>query len=178
MRTPGLATRYIRRSALNLILAAVLLSSPLLGQLQLPPTLQPWSRAASESADGFYYQPEIIGEDYPHATRAQVLRDIALARQVGAKALRFGVSWLETEPQAGQYDWSKLDVIINTAHQQGMPVIPYICYTPQWAATDPNNAEFWNLPPRNAEWFARFASEAATRYKGKVLAWGLWNEPD
>ena len=95
---------------------------------------------------------------------------------MGARALRFGVSWAETETSPGTYDWSKLDVIINTAHRLGMSVIPYFCYTPRWAAPEPS--DFWAQPPRDPNWFAAFAAAAASRYRGKVLAWGLWNEPD
>jgi len=177
MRGFTLLQRACNRLAV-LLLATALLDVSLFAQLQTPPALRPWSRAQSQTADGFYFQPEVIGEDFPHATRAQVLRDIALTREVGAKALRFGVSWLETEPEPGQYRWAKLDVIIHTAHEQGMPLIPYLCYTPRWAVANPKDADFWSLPPRDPEWFARFARAVATRYKGKVLAWGLWNEPD
>jgi len=160
------------------ILLALLLCQYSLAQLTFPEGLQAWSRSHSQTHDGFYYQPEVIGEDYPHATRAQVLEDISIAKAAGARALRFGVSWLETEPKHGQYDWRKLDIIINTAGQQAMPVVPYICYTPQWAATKPSSEDFWAQPPRKFAWFADFVRAAAARYKGKVLAWGLWNEPD
>jgi hypothetical protein len=167
----------LRRSAPAFVLA-VLLCQHSLAQLALPEGLRAWSRSHSQTQDGFYYQPEVIGEDYPHATRAQVLEDIAIAKAAGARALRFGVSWLETEPQHGKIDWRKLDLIIDTARQQGMAVVPYICYTPQWAARKPASEDFWAQPPRKFSWFADFVRAAAARYRGKVLAWGLWNEPD
>ncbi len=165
------------RPAILLLMIAVLLQ-PSLAQRAVPAGLQHWLRSASQSANGFYFQPEIVGEDYPTATRAQVANDIALARRAGARALRFGVSWVDSEPRPGEYDWSKLDIIINTVYQHGMPVLPYLCYVPRWASSAPQQENYWAFPPRNPEWFARFAAAAAARYKGKVLAWGLWNEPD
>jgi hypothetical protein len=171
---------FLRKSLwpVTLVFFLAILIAPLPAQTAAPARLQPWLRSASQTADGFYFQPEIIGEDYPTATAAQVENDIAIARRVGARALRFGVSWLETEPRPEKYDWSKLDIIIDTAYRQGMPVLPYICYVPRWASTGPQQKNFWALPPRESEWFARFVGAAAARYKGKVLAWGLWNEPD
>ena len=161
-----------------LLVLLVIFLQPCVGQQSVPPGLRPWSRSASQTPDGFYFQPEILGEDYTQVTPKQVLDDIAIARRVGARALRFGVSWHETEPRPGKYNWSKLDLIINITHQQGMAVLPYICYTPRWAAAKPADPEFWSQPPQKPQQFVAFARAAATRYKGKVLAWGLWNEPD
>lgn len=163
--------------SLILLLYAALLC-PAAAPGQKPSALQPWSRSMSQTSDGFYFQPEVVGEDYPSATSDQVLKDVAIARRVGARALRFGVSWLDTEPQPQSYDWSKLDTIINTAFQQHLPVIPYICYTPNWAASNRDDPDYWGQPPRDPQVFVRFVRAAVSRYKGKVLAWGLWNEPD
>ena len=167
---------HLRVFAASLLVAALLSSAA--AQLAPPPALRSWSRSASQDSAGFYFQPEILGEDYPTATAAQIQDDIAIARRVGARALRFGVSWLETEPEPGVYDWSKLDTLVNTAQKLSMPVLPYLCYTPQWASSNPDAADFWAWPPRNLESFAKFAAAAAVRYRGKVLAWGIWNEPD
>lgn len=171
-----LRSSYLRVFAASLLVAALLSSAA--AQLPQPPALRSWSRSASQDSAGFYFQPEILGEDYPTATAAQIESDIAVARRVGARALRFGVSWLETEPKPGIYAWSKLDTIIHTAQKLSMPVLPYLCYTPQWASSNPDAPDFWAWPPRNKESFAKFAAAAAARYRGKVLAWGIWNEPD
>ena len=169
---------WLRRRALAVALATLVLLQTGTAQLPLPPALRPWSRSAGQTSDGFYFQPEVLGEDYPQASRQQVLRDVEIARRAGARALRFGVSWLETEPEPGRFDWTKLDRIVAAAHAQGMPILPYLCYTPQWAAVDPKAQDFWAQPPRDPQLFANFAAAVAKRYRGQVLAWGLWNEPD
>ena len=168
----------LRRCRAIVVLLALALLPAAWAQAPLPPALRPWSRSASQTADAFYFQPEIVGEDYPQATAEQVARDLALVRRAGARALRFGVSWLETEPEPGHFDWSKLDILIGAAAQLNMPVLPYLCYTPKWAATEPDDRDFWAQPPKDPAAFARFAAAVATRYRGKVLAWGLWNEAD
>src|SRR5438874_9542815 len=148
MRNRLLQARY---SAIVFCLLAAISLQPCFGQAPQPHAFQAWSRSASQSTDGFYFQPDVIGEDYPQATRRRVLDDISLARRVGARALRFGVSWLDTEPEPQNFDWSKLDIIVDSAHQQHMAVIPYICYTPKWAASDPGNEDFWSYPPRDPQ---------------------------
>jgi hypothetical protein len=52
----------------------------------------------------------------------------------------------------------------------GIKLIPYVCYTPQWAATD-DGADFWRSPPRDPEDFARFMTTNVGRYKHAIHSW-------
>ena len=68
MRALSSVRWFCRQSISTLLFAAALLESSMLAQMPLPKALQPCSRAASQSAHGFYFQPEIIGEDSPRKT--------------------------------------------------------------------------------------------------------------
>jgi polysaccharide biosynthesis protein PslG len=137
-----------------------------------------WSRRSSQATAGYYDQPACLCEDYPAEDRTQerLDRDFAIIRWTGAKALRFGISWLDVEPERGVYDWTFWDTLINTAERNHIAVMPYVCYTPDWAAE--NEEDSWRRPPANPADFAQFMSVIAGRYRGKVFSWELWNEPD
>jgi hypothetical protein len=62
------------------------------------------------------------------------------------------------------------------AHQNGIQLIPYIAYTPRWAAAD--SKEFWKHPPRDPSWYGDFMYTIAARYRGRIGSWEIWNEPD
>lgn len=119
-------------------------------------------------------------EDYPEETRTleQARRDLEIARSAGATVLRVAFGWDAMEPARGVYDWSFWDEFVTMAVEEiGLRLIPYVCYTPQWAARD-DGPDFWRSPPRDPQDFARFMHAIVTRYRGAIDSWELWNEPD
>ena len=126
-----------------------------------------FSRAAQQDAAGFYLQPAGLCEDYPEETTTseKIAGDFDVLRGTGAKLLRFGVGWdgIETEP--GVYEWRMLDEIVATAERDGVTLLPYVCYTPEWAGSGADNT--WREPPRNLERFGSFMHALASRYRGR-----------
>lgn len=119
-------------------------------------------------------------EDYPEETRslAAARRDLAVARDAGARVLRVAFGWDAIEAEHGRYDWSFWDDFVRTATQDhGLTLIPYVCYTPRWAASDDGD-DFWRSPPRDPRDFEAFMRAIAARYRGKIHHWELWNEAD
>ncbi|HLV79296.1 MAG TPA: beta-galactosidase [Chthonomonadaceae bacterium] len=137
-----------------------------------------WSRQAQQDPQGFYDEPAGLCEDYPPESRtpAKVERDLAVMRQVGARVLRVGISWLDVESEPGKYDWRFWDLLVEKTRRAGVTLIPYVCYTPYWAAQRHDNS--WRQPPKDVATFGRFMYAIAHRYKGRILSWELWNEPD
>jgi hypothetical protein len=136
------------------------------------------SRAAGTDAEGFYHQPAGLCEDYPEETTTseKIQRDFAVLRETGSKLLRFGIGWDGIEEAPGDYNWRFWDEIIATAEREGVTLLPYLCYTPQWLASEPE--EFWRQPPRDPSRFGHFVETIVTRFRGRIHSWELWNEPD
>src|SRR5581483_2706612 len=90
--------------------------------------------------------------------------------------LRLGVGWdgIETSPE--HYDFHFWDRIVEAAAKAGVTILPYVCYTPEWASATKD--EFYHHPPRDSAMFGRFMRTIAAHYKGRVYSWELWNEPD
>ena len=67
-------------------------------------------------------------------------------------------------------------MLVRLAGEYHIVLAPYVCYTPEWLATQKEN--FWRQPPRDLKPFGAFVYAIARRYRGKVASWEIWNEPD
>jgi hypothetical protein len=83
------------------------------------------------------------------------------------------VIWPYVESAPGTYDWSVYDAIVAAAQQHQIKVLATILYTPAWATSYPT----WTGIPDATAWVS-FCTAAATRYRGSINYWGLWNEPN
>lgn len=102
--------------------------------------------------------------------------DIAGIAGVGAHWMRTAIRWDLVEPNsASSDDWTKADLIVGDAQKQGLTLILNITGTPPWArAPGAGTVEF----PPDLHTYATFAGKMAARYKGKVYAYELGNEPN
>ena len=167
---------------LLVLIAAALRTQPQTEQPQSTRTLPlnrfVESRHAGTDAAGFYYMPTAIGDDYFDGTSPieRVRRHFAVAKRAGVKYLRCAFSWDAIEKEHGKYDWRFWDNLVTSAEQNKIQVIPYVAYTPDWAARDAK--DFWKQPPRDPQVYADFMFAAAQRYRGRIHSWEIWNEPD
>lgn len=119
-----------------------------------------------------------IGDDYFDGTSSleRVRRHFKIAHELGVKYLRCGFSWNAIEKSQGVYDWRFWDILVQEAERAHIELMPYVAYTPQWAAG--STKEFWSQPPRSNDLYAEFMYQAASRYRGRIHSWEIWNEPD
>ena len=93
-----------------------------------------------------------------------------------------GDVWAEIEPQRGVYDWRNLDRDLYEAEAHGTQVLFTLGQTPLWASSDPTKPSVYGngrgAPPANVDDWKDFVHTAATRYKGRIHAYEVWNEPD
>jgi len=119
-----------------------------------------------------------IGDDYFDGTSsmARLRRHFSAAHRAGVQYLRCAFSWNGIEKTPGHYDWQFWDNLVALARQNHIQLIPYVAYTPEWAARDRN--DFWKQPPRDPMLYADFMYTIASRYRGRIQSWEIWNEPD
>ena len=106
------------------------------------------------------------------------IRQRALDRvaEMGFNWVKLQIRWSDFEPEAkGQYGqplgW--LDDAINDAHGRGIHVLLTVLGAPDWARADGTSGV---APPANPEDYADFIAFLSARYRGKVLAFEVWNE--
>ena len=94
-------------------------------------------------------------------------------------------AWLNIEPAQGQWDFSRLDAFVAKAQAHGTKhILLTLGGTPTWAAKQvrPTDAAWLGAgsasPPKDwADW-AEFVGKVAQRYKGRIDAYEIWNEPN
>jgi hypothetical protein len=123
---------------------------------------------------------------------AEADREIAQAKQLGARLVRIAVPWSVMEPRAaGQNEAAAVaytDRLTSDAAAAGIKVIMLVDSTPCWASSAPASllrgcvpgqesaANAW--PPVQASAYANFVAYLAQRYGTRLAAIEIWNEPD
>ena len=112
---------------------------------------------------------------YTDAKRRAVAARLAAA---GVKSVRIDLGWSSFQPHGPRRidPWYRrlADRCVSIARAQGMEVLATIMWTPSWA----NGGRAATVPPTRVADFARFARWAARRFRGRVAAWEIWNEPE
>ena len=93
-----------------------------------------------------------------------------------------GVHWGAIHLGPGLYDWSLLDELVEKSGDRHITYV--IGGTPLWLAKNPDNPHYapWlgpgsNSMPSSMDESNKFVWELAHRYKGKINAYEVWNEP-
>ena len=97
-----------------------------------------------------------------------------LVAEAGIAWIRVDFNWDTIEPERGVYDWIITDAVVSEAGARGLNIYATLAYSPGWA----NGGQHRNTPPVDPyDWYA-FVHTVASRYRGSVRHWGMWNEPN
>lgn len=109
---------------------------------------------------------------------------VDMVRAAGIAWAKQHFPWEEIEqPRKGQaFDtkyaqstWDKFDEIVRLAEAKGLRLIARVDRPPAWARADKTRP---NGPPDNLADFGDFVFQLASRYRGKVDHFQVWNEPN
>ncbi len=92
----------------------------------------------------------------------------------GANWVRIDFLWSLVEPARGSFQWGTYDDVVEGALGRGMHLYATISDTPAWAT---DGAAGRGVPRDRADWYD-FCFRAASRYRGRIDFWGMWNEPN
>jgi O-antigen ligase len=104
-------------------------------------------------------------------------RALALARGAGLAWVRQRFPWAQIEPQPGQFDWALWDAIVEECAAQNLRLIAVLDTSPVWARQGGTQA-VPTAPPADPTDLARFAAILATRYRGRLAAVQVWDQPN
>ena len=96
------------------------------------------------------------------------------AVDAGIAWIRIDFVWAFIEVGPDQYEWATYDALIDGLEARGLRVYASVVGTPAWATS---GSEFSGVPD-DPDKFREFCYRAAKRYRGRVDAWGFWNEPN
>ena len=111
-----------------------------------------------------------------------------MLRAAGVGWIRQQIPWKEIERDAkGDFwdrkwnkdAWANYDNVIDLAHEYGIEVIARVDTSPDWSRPGRSAENDWDqAPPERFEDYGDFLSTLATRYRGKIKAYQIWNEPN
>ena len=104
--------------------------------------------------------------------------EMSMVTDMGFGWVKQKFPWREIEGiEKGQYDWYRPDRIVDKAEQAGVNLIIRLDRQPFWS--EPLDNQFKdNQPPADLQDFADFCGTVAERYKGRIAAYEVWNEPN
>jgi hypothetical protein len=85
------------------------------------------------------------------------------------------VRWIELEPNQGQWQFERLDHFVALAEQHGTSLLLPLGVSPQWAV-GPYLSN--NSPPQSLDLWRTYVKTVVSRYKGRIKAYEIWNEPN
>jgi hypothetical protein len=92
------------------------------------------------------------------------------------------VTWPDLEPNKGQWRFETLDGYVSLAQQHNTGTLLPLGGSPRWASARPTEPTDYypgfTAEPANIEDWRTFVRTVASRYKGRIQAYEIWNEPN
>src|SRR5581483_6572676 len=159
----------------NIVFVGQVLKLPAGTQAPTAPTPAP---AGTEEATAV---PTSTASNVGFAFGLSVALNAQDATQVTNAVKDLGVSWVKQvvlwrtlEPSKGEIDFDTLDAQIDALTATGANELLTVTSAPDWA----RNTTTESGPPTDFNDYATFVGALAERYKGRVKAYEIWNEPN
>jgi hypothetical protein len=102
--------------------------------------------------------------------------DFELLDDFGAVWIRTTAWWDSVESKEGVWNFSRWDAYVEKAKAAGKKVIFILGFDNGWLYED--NKEHRDLTEREIPYFLKYVEQMVTRYRGRVDAFEIWNEPN
>jgi hypothetical protein len=111
-----------------------------------------------------------------HAGNPVVAEENALMDELGIVWIRNDVNWSDVEPQKGLWDFSRYDRMVEDNRDSGRKLLSTLGFDTGWLHKSGKEEDY--ISPEDLPHFINYVEQVVTRYKGKVDAWEIWNEPN
>lgn len=119
--------------------------------------------------------PPVVDNAFGYGVNLADLSNAYLVQDIHFNAIKGYVNWATIETAPGEFRWVDPDNVLRAAEDAGAGVLLRVHGTPDWAR--PAHTPI-SHPPANPADFARFMTALAVRYRGRVAAYEIWNEPN
>ncbi len=109
-----------------------------------------------------------------HLFSGDSMQTLRWAEGLGVGWVKQQVEWYTVEYEPGQFEWQHIDRAVNQSNQFGFKVLLSVVRAPLHL----RSTEEEGGPPADYAEFRRFMRLLAERYRGRVAAYELWNEPN
>ncbi|NPV06860.1 MAG: hypothetical protein HPY83_02715 [Anaerolineae bacterium] len=95
-----------------------------------------------------------------------------LAARTGFRAVVQLLEWRQVEPAPGEHYWEYPDFLVQACEHYGLSLVLRLDHPPDWALRPGES------PPLDVAAYGAFVERVARRYRGRVRAYIIWNEPN
>jgi len=161
----------MRHLLLFVVLLITIFSNPGCSPIDTPestdfPVEQDFSSPAYGMHTNMWWKPDLIEND------------LDLVSEMGFGWVKQKFPWREIEGiEKGQYDWYRPDRIVEAVEAKGLKLLVRLDRQPFWSEPEDN---LWheNQAPGDLNDFGDFCGAVAERYRGRIAAYQVWNEPN
>jgi hypothetical protein len=100
---------------------------------------------------------------------------LAKLKPAGFGAIRVFLSWAKVETAPSSYTWANVDKVLQLAEANGLRVEFVVKTTPEWTQAGTADAD---RGPDDPARLTSFITAVCSRYRGRVAALQVWNEPN
>ncbi|MEO8610740.1 MAG: hypothetical protein ABI690_22775 [Chloroflexota bacterium] len=88
--------------------------------------------------------------------------------------------WDDIEKKPGEWDFFHADQVVNEVQQKGLKLVVRLTDAPDWVhpSLPAKVGNYIDAPPDDLADYATYCGTVAARYKGRVAAYQIWNEPN
>ena len=93
-------------------------------------------------------------------------KNLKLMRAAGIRWVRADFSWIGVEGKEGEWNFDRLDKIVDDAAKLEMTILPILDYTVPWATPSFRHLDKW----------LEYVRRTVERYHDRIKYWEVWNE--
>ena len=91
------------------------------------------------------------------------------------------VAWPNLQPERGHWTFAVLDKMVAEAQDHGVELLMGLAHSPKWASARPDEPGAYApgavAEPANMDDWRNYVRTVGQRYKGRIAAYEVWNEP-
>ena len=163
---------FLARVFVVLIVASIAVSSVVIGPVQATSAAAATSSSTIGSPSHFGVVAD-LGTRY--GVRGQLGKPADMLAASGAKWVKEEFRWETVQPARDRWTWDFMDSAVNEEKARGLEILGLLDYTAGWAVGEGQPVS--TTPPPHDLW-ANYVAQTVARYKDRVHAWEVWNEPN
>ncbi len=107
-------------------------------------------------------------------------QNVARVQEMGFGWVKQNFGWRDIEGGGkGEFNWYWPDFVVDLTEEAGLNLLVRLDHQPLWSVMSlPDEQITNNQPPVNYQDFADFCGVLAERYRGRIDAYQIWNEPN